>query len=53
MTISENKLSIFTRKTHADELRMAVKEVLCENEKERRQYKDALMAITVDEPLQR
>ncbi|CAA0832853.1 Cysteine proteinases superfamily protein [Striga hermonthica] len=35
----------------ADELRMAVKEVICDSEKERLQYQEALVAITVDEPL--
>uniref|UniRef100_A0A803MZ91 Ubiquitin thioesterase OTU n=1 Tax=Chenopodium quinoa TaxID=63459 RepID=A0A803MZ91_CHEQI len=38
---------------NADELRAAVKEVICENENERRQYQDAVTAITVDEPLHR
>ncbi|CAJ1949208.1 unnamed protein product [Sphenostylis stenocarpa] len=38
---------------NADELRMAVKEVLCENEGERNLYEEALIAITVDEPLKR
>ncbi|OVA17695.1 Ovarian tumor [Macleaya cordata] len=37
----------------ADELRMAVKEVICDNDKERRQYEEALVAITVDESLKR
>ncbi|XP_057458705.1 OVARIAN TUMOR DOMAIN-containing deubiquitinating enzyme 3 [Lotus japonicus] len=37
----------------ADELRMAVKEVICENEGERKLYEEALIAITVDEPLPR
>ncbi|KAF5737217.1 OTU domain-containing protein [Tripterygium wilfordii] len=37
----------------ADELRMAVKEVICDNGKERQQYEEALIAITVDEPLKR
>lgn len=36
-----------------DELRMAVKEVICENEEERREYEAALVAITVDESLKR
>lgn len=36
-----------------DELRMAVKEVICENEGERKLYEEALIAITVDEPLPR
>lgn len=37
----------------ADELRMAVKEIICENDEERRQYEEALVAITVDQPLKR
>ncbi|GMH29120.1 hypothetical protein Nepgr_030963 [Nepenthes gracilis] len=37
----------------ADELRMAVKEVICQDERERHQYEEALVAITVDEPLKR
>ncbi|KAF8394952.1 hypothetical protein HHK36_018891 [Tetracentron sinense] len=37
----------------ADELRMAVKEVICESDKERRQYEEALVAITVEESLKR
>ncbi|KAH6798386.1 Cysteine proteinases superfamily protein [Perilla frutescens var. frutescens] len=37
----------------ADELRMAVKEVICDNAKERLQYEEALVAITVDESLKR
>ncbi|THG17354.1 hypothetical protein TEA_018333 [Camellia sinensis var. sinensis] len=37
----------------ADELRMAVKEVLCDNDKERLQYEEALVAITVEESLKR
>ena len=37
----------------ADELRMAIKEVLCDNDKERHQYEEALIAITVEEPLKR
>lgn len=36
-----------------DELRMAVKEAICENEGERKLYEEALIAITVDEPLKR
>ncbi|KAK9289960.1 hypothetical protein L1049_008122 [Liquidambar formosana] len=40
-------------KDDADELRMAVKEVICENHKERLQYEEALIAITVDESLKR
>ncbi|KAK7382577.1 hypothetical protein VNO80_01487 [Phaseolus coccineus] len=38
---------------NADELRMAVKEAICENEAERNLYEEALIAITVDEPLNR
>ncbi|KAB1214648.1 hypothetical protein CJ030_MR5G002879 [Morella rubra] len=38
---------------NADDLRMAVKEVICENVKERRQYEEALVAITVEESLKR
>ncbi|XAR68859.1 hypothetical protein NMG60_11000259 [Bertholletia excelsa] len=37
----------------ADELRMAVKEVICDNDKERLQYEEALVAITVEESLKR
>lgn len=37
----------------ADELRTAVKEVICESDEERRQYQEAVIAITVDEPLKR
>ncbi|RVX06133.1 hypothetical protein CK203_018712 [Vitis vinifera] len=37
----------------ADELRMAVKEIICGNGKERRQYEEALVAITVEESLKR
>lgn len=36
-----------------DELRMAVKEAICENEGERKLYEEALIAITVDEPIKR
>lgn len=38
---------------HADELRMAVKEVICDNENERFKHEEALIAITVDESLKR
>ncbi|EXB89963.1 hypothetical protein L484_023615 [Morus notabilis] len=38
---------------NADELRMAVKEVICDNDKERHQYEAALVAITVEESLKR
>ncbi|XP_010517086.1 PREDICTED: OTU domain-containing protein At3g57810 [Camelina sativa] len=37
----------------ADELRMAVKEVICNDPKEREKYKEALVAIAVDESLKR
>lgn len=37
----------------ADELRMAVKEIICDSGEERRQYEEALVAITVDESLKR
>ncbi|XVE62009.1 hypothetical protein DITRI_Ditri06bG0084400 [Diplodiscus trichospermus] len=37
----------------ADELRMAVKEVLCDSSNERLQYEEALVAITVEESLKR
>ncbi|KAK4481005.1 hypothetical protein RD792_011873 [Penstemon davidsonii] len=37
----------------ADELRMAVKEVICDNDKERIKYEEALIAITVEESLRR
>ncbi|KAL6146136.1 hypothetical protein ACLB2K_056819 [Fragaria x ananassa] len=46
-------LSPREERDNADELRMAVKEVICENEEERPQYEAALVAITVDEPLKR
>ncbi|KAK6943065.1 OTU domain [Dillenia turbinata] len=35
----------------ADDLRMAVREILCENGNERDQYEEALISITVDESL--
>lgn len=38
---------------YADDLRMAVKEVLCDSEKERIQHEEALIAITVEESLKR
>ncbi|KAJ4971044.1 hypothetical protein NE237_004143 [Protea cynaroides] len=46
-------LSSREERDNADELRMAVKEVICENDKERRQYEEALIAITVEESLNR
>lgn len=36
-----------------DELRTAVKEVICDSDRERRQYEEALIAITVDESLKK
>lgn len=36
-----------------DELRMAVKEVICIDPKEREKYKEALVAITVEESIKR
>jgi len=36
-----------------DELRMAVKEAICDDEKERLKYEEALVAITVEESLRR
>lgn len=38
---------------YPDDLRMAVKEVICDGETERPQYEEALIAITVDESLKR
>ncbi|XP_062004204.1 OVARIAN TUMOR DOMAIN-containing deubiquitinating enzyme 3 isoform X3 [Rosa rugosa] len=46
-------LSPREERDNADELRMAVKEVICENEEERPQYEAAIVAITVDESLKR
>ncbi|KAF3448991.1 hypothetical protein FNV43_RR09715 [Rhamnella rubrinervis] len=37
----------------ADDLRMAIKEVICENDEEHRHYETALVAITVEESLKR
>ncbi|KAJ8899711.1 hypothetical protein K2173_019410 [Erythroxylum novogranatense] len=37
----------------ADELRMAVKEIMCDSSGERQRYEEALVAITVDESLKR
>ncbi|KAH9736324.1 OVARIAN TUMOR DOMAIN-containing deubiquitinating enzyme 3 [Citrus sinensis] len=37
----------------ADDLRMAVKEVICDSGSERRQYEEALISITIDESLKR
>lgn len=38
---------------NADELRMAVKEIICDNGREREKYEEALVAITVEESLKR
>ncbi|XP_071720135.1 OVARIAN TUMOR DOMAIN-containing deubiquitinating enzyme 3 isoform X2 [Rutidosis leptorrhynchoides] len=46
-------LSPREERENADELRMAIKEVLCDSDKERHQYEEALIAITVDESLKR
>ncbi|KAK6231279.1 hypothetical protein SCA6_001352 [Theobroma cacao] len=48
-------LDALLSQTHmnADELRMAVKEVLCDSGKDRQQYEEALVAITVEESLKR
>ncbi|PIA54451.1 hypothetical protein AQUCO_00900769v1 [Aquilegia coerulea] len=46
-------LSSREERDDADELRMAVKEIICEGDKERSKYEEALVAITVDESLQR
>ncbi|KAM1038139.1 hypothetical protein ACFX13_033596 [Malus domestica] len=46
-------LSPRQEKDDADELRMAVKEVICEDEEERLKYEPALVAIIVDESLKR
>ncbi|XP_047306368.1 OVARIAN TUMOR DOMAIN-containing deubiquitinating enzyme 3 [Impatiens glandulifera] len=46
-------LSAREERENADDLRMAVKEVICNSEKERSQYEEALIAITVEESLKR
>ncbi|XXG85731.1 hypothetical protein AAC387_Pa11g0761 [Persea americana] len=46
-------LSPQQEKDDADELRMAVKEIICGSNNERLQYEEALIAITVDESLKR
>ncbi|XP_027175311.1 uncharacterized protein LOC113774863 isoform X2 [Coffea eugenioides] len=46
-------LSPREEKENADELRMAVKEVICDNDKERLHYEEAMIAITVEESLKR
>ncbi|OIT19071.1 PREDICTED: OTU domain-containing protein At3g57810 [Nicotiana attenuata] len=45
------KLNPRDEREDADELRMAVKEALCDDEKERLKYEEALIAITVEESL--
>ncbi|XP_020691227.1 OTU domain-containing protein At3g57810 [Dendrobium catenatum] len=47
------KLNMNQETEDADELRMAVKEVMCDNGEERLQYEEALVAITIDESLKR
>ncbi|XP_009589076.1 OVARIAN TUMOR DOMAIN-containing deubiquitinating enzyme 3 [Nicotiana tabacum] len=47
------KLNPRDEREDADELRMAVKEALCDDEKERLKYEEALIAITVEESLRR
>ncbi|XP_020576594.1 OTU domain-containing protein At3g57810 isoform X2 [Phalaenopsis equestris] len=47
------KLDMNQETKDADELRMAVKEVMCDNGEERLQYEEALVAITVEESLKR
>jgi hypothetical protein len=39
--------------TFLDDLRLAVKEVICDNQTERQKYEEAIIAITVDESLKR
>ncbi|KAK1561925.1 hypothetical protein Q3G72_003182 [Acer saccharum] len=46
-------LNLREEKDDADLLRMAVKEVICDNGNERKQYEEALVAITVEESLKR
>ncbi|PKA46082.1 OTU domain-containing protein [Apostasia shenzhenica] len=46
-------LSSSQERDDADDVRMAVKEVLCDNGEERLQYEEALVAITVEESLKR
>ncbi|KAL5133857.1 Craniofacial development protein 2 [Glycine soja] len=49
----ENAEFYYMTQLGTDELRMAVKEAICENEGERKLYEEALIAITVDEPIKR
>ncbi|XP_073281679.1 OVARIAN TUMOR DOMAIN-containing deubiquitinating enzyme 3-like [Primulina huaijiensis] len=46
-------LSSREERENADDLRMAVGEIICVNGNERHQYEEALIAITVEEPLRR
>ncbi|XP_073311521.1 OVARIAN TUMOR DOMAIN-containing deubiquitinating enzyme 3 isoform X1 [Primulina huaijiensis] len=46
-------LSSQEERENADDLRMAVREIICDNGNERQQYEEALIAITVEEPLRR
>ncbi|KAL6954330.1 OVARIAN TUMOR DOMAIN-containing deubiquitinating enzyme 3 [Sarracenia purpurea var. burkii] len=46
-------LNLREEREDADELRMAVKEVICDRDAERLQYEEALVAITVEESLKR
>ncbi|GAV68540.1 OTU domain-containing protein [Cephalotus follicularis] len=46
-------LKPWEERDEADGLRMAVKEVICDNGKERQHYEEALVAITVEESLKR
>ncbi|KAK3226217.1 hypothetical protein Dsin_006079 [Dipteronia sinensis] len=46
-------LNLREERDDADLLRMAVKEVICDNGNERKQYEEALVAITVEESLKR
>ncbi|KAL9247466.1 hypothetical protein vseg_020896 [Gypsophila vaccaria] len=46
-------LTSLREREDADELRTAVKEAVCEDKNAQRVYKEAVIAITVDEPLQR
>ncbi|OAY82835.1 OTU domain-containing protein [Ananas comosus] len=46
-------LSPTDEREDADDLRMAVKEIICDNDTERIKYEEALVAITVEESLNR
>lgn len=47
------RLSLGEETTEADELRLAVAEAICSDEKKRSAYEEALIAITLDESLKR